>query len=478
MQNKNQISVDIQLIIIYFLLISVGWAILYSASSKETFTYLIQSHYFKQLLWITLSIVGSIIIIFWIKTEQLFNWANWIYPLVLLLTLFTAVIANPVNGARSWLRLGPFNLQPAEFLKYGTALIFAKIISRSYKKFSKLKILILAFIPVVLSMAAVLLQSDMGTTLTFTAFIIPAFREGLLSGLVVIYIILYAVFFFLALTLSVQWLFFIIYLIAIMTFLAIYGKKFAKNILLTFIITLVSVFFFKLIVKVKSHFVLTFFLSFVISSIILFFQLYTKIRKIGKYGLTVLLILILMAETYFAPILYNQLEPHQKSRIEYFIHPQKLKQSDERVAYNIRQAILSISVGGFWGRGYMKGTHNKLKYVPEQDKDYIFCTVAEEFGFIGSVAVFLLFLWLLVRIIIIAERQKSVFARVYAYSTAGIIFMHFAINIGSTLSLLPVIGIPLPFFSYGGSAMLNFSFMLATLLNFDSQRNLTIEEIY
>ncbi len=481
MQKKQPIKINFWLILIYFLLVITGLMTLYSANSADHYTSILQSRFFKQVLWVIISIITSIVIISVVKPFDLFNIIPAFFIAMVFLSIGVAIAGVAVHGSRSWFHLGPFSFQPAEVLKLATALFFARIIAKNKDSLYTLKTLFLSFLPVIIALITVVLQGDMGTALVFLSFIIPAYRFGLLNGYVVLYSILYGIVFFLSLkypsSLIIQLIIYLVYMLSLSSI----EKKFRKEIIIIFFSTIVGVHFVNVIINRLFPIQYTMIISVIIGTIIFLIMIFTKTRVLAKYLLVFSLSVGLFGIYILSPIMYSKLKPHQRERIEYFINPKSLSNvssAEQGVGYNIVQAKLSISAGGFTGRGYLKGTHNKLKYVPAQDTDYIFCTVAEEFGFVGNIVVFLLFFALFYTIVNISERQQSLFSKVYGYSVMGIFFFHFAINIGSTLSLLPVIGIPLPFFSYGGSATFNFSLMLAILLLLDNYRNLNIEDVY
>ncbi len=480
LRRETQIPADTLTLIAYFLLVITGWMILYSVNSQTQAENLLQLNYVKQAIWILASLIGGAVIIYLVKPYQIYSSIKVFFVLMLIVSVIVAFVADPVKGARSWIRIGGFSIQPAEFLKFATALIFARIVAEHKHELYSFRTLVISFLPVVLALLAVIAQGDMGTALVFGAFVLPAYREGMLRGLVLIYGLLYGVFFFVSLIVDqLVWLFLIIYFLSYL-FLVFDYKQFFKQLTVVFLSVLAALHFINIVFGLHISHLLTVFASFIVSLTIFTVLNFNRIKRFGPLIIIGVFSTGLFVLTYVSPILYENLKPHQKARIEYYIHPDKLKTgySTQDVSYNIRQAILSISAGGIKGRGYLKGTHNKLKFVPEQDKDYIFCTVAEELGFWGSLIMFGLFMFLFIQIFRLSERHKSVFVRVYGYSLLGLLFFHFAINLGSTLTLLPVIGIPLPFYSYGGSAMINFSLMLATLINFDRYRNISFEDIY
>ncbi len=481
MQKRQDTRINIGLVVIYFAIVIFGLMTLYSANSAETTQSILDSRFYRQLIWVMLSLALGILVIFLVKPFDLFSYIPPLYIFMLLLTIGVAIFGIAVHGSRSWLRIAGFSIQPSEFLKYATALFFARIIAQNKDSLTSFRTTVLAFIPVLVAMGAVMMQGDMGTALIFLSFIIPAYRFGLLNSYIVIYIIIYGIVFFVALrypsSLLLQLILGIIYIITLLTV----EKKYRKQILLSLVITPVVVHFINVLAGIIFPVYWAIPIGLLLGTIFFLVYSFSKTTMLATYLLVFGLGLTLFAIDIIAPIFYSSLKPHQKERIEYFINPKSLdniSSAEKGVGYNIVQAKLSISAGGLTGRGYLKGTHNKLKYVPAKDTDYIFCTVAEELGFVGNVLLFTLFTALFIVIISIAEKQQSVFSQVYGYSVVGILFFHYAINIGSTLSLLPVIGIPLPFFSYGGSATMSFTLMLATLLMLDNYRNVYIEDIF
>ena len=366
----------------------------------------------KQILFIGVSLVIIIIII--VIDDKLFHsmaypiWGFFIFMLILVL-----FVAREVNGARSWIELGAFRFQPAEFTKFATALAVAKFASANSFKMGRLKDMGMLVLLVGLPTVLIVVQGDMGTALVFTVFIIVLFREGL-SAWPLIFGVLMVVIFLLALLVSNH-----IYLWT--------GTG-------------------------------------VLMAIIVLFN-YKSPRKI-VFILAIGIVISGMFEGVdFA--FNNFLKPHQQNRILVLLNPNV---DPLGVGWNVTQSKIAIGSGGISGKGYLQGTQTTFDFVPEQSTDFIFCTVGEEHGWVGSLALIILFMTLFLRIIYIAERQKWAFVRIYGYSVASILFFHFAVNIGMTIGLFPVIGIPLPFFSYGGSSLLSFSILLFIFLTLDANR--------
>ncbi len=481
MPKKQDTKINLGLVVVYLSIVIFGLLALYSANSAETPHGILESRFYRQLIWVIISIILGALIIFLLKPFDLFTYTPAFYALMLALTFGVAIFGFAVHGSKSWLRLAGFSLQPSEFLKFATALFFARIFSMNKDTVGSPRTTLLVFAPVLVAMGAVVLQGDMGTALVFLSFLIPAYRFRLINSYLTFYILLYGVIFFVTLrypsSLILQLILGVIYVITMLTV----ERKYQKQIFLLLVIIPVIMYFANIITGIIVPIYLAIPVSLIIGSLVFLMFVFTRSNKILTYLMIFALGVGLYGVDIISPMLYSSLKPHQKERIEYFIHPKKLDNitsAEKGVGYNIVQAQLSISAGGLTGRGYLKGTHNKLKYVPAKDTDYIFCTVAEELGFMGNLILFSLFTALLIIIISISEQQQSLFSRVYGYSVAGILFFHYAINIGSTLSLLPVIGIPLPFFSYGGSATMSFTLMLATLSMLDNYRNIKIEDIF
>lgn len=407
--------IDWVTVFLYISMVILGWLSIFAAvydpeSSKSIFDLSINSG--KQLLWIGTAVV-LIAIIFSIDYKFYESFSFIIYGIVIFLLLLVLVIGKEVAGSKSWLGIGSFGIQPAEFAKLAVAMAMANYMSMPGVRVDKINtlfvILAIIFVPAVL----ILLQNDTGSTLVFFAFIIVLFREGLNPAIPILGIIAAAL---LVLTLLVEKIILIISL-AVIAFLIV------------------------LIVP-------------------------KKIKNFIVIGLGLLAAVGIVAGVdYF---IQQVLQPHQRNRIMVLVNPDI---DPLGVGWNVTQSKIAIGSGGFSGKGFLQGTQTKFDFVPEQSTDFIFCTIAEEMGWIGSLLVISLFVTLLLRIIFLAERQRMKFAFIYGYAVAAIFFFHFAINIGMTIGLLPVIGIPLPFFSYGGSSLWSFTILLFILLKLDAHRS-------
>ncbi len=395
-------------------MIFMGWFNIFAAEISEQHRNIfdITQSYGKQLLFIVSAIlIGGIILMIDVKFFPTFSWIFYLGMVMLLIAVI--FLGTEINASKSWFRLGAFALQPAEFAKFTTALVLARFISELRSRQPLLKNTFYALIIIGIPVAIIFLQNDTGTALVFTAFALVLFREGLISGTLLL-IGATAVFLFILTLLFNEFI-----IIGALGFIALFaGLKLRRR--------------------------------------------KTELRQL------MLLFVLLSVYVYFVDYTYeNILQPHQKLRIEVLIN----EEVDLRGAgYNLHQSKIAIGSGGLWGKGYLQGTQTKYNFVPEQGTDFIFCTVGEEWGFVGSLVVVILFVLLLTRIVGLAERQKSVFSRVYGYGVASIIFFHFAVNIGMTIGLVPIIGIPLPFFSYGGSSLWGFTILLFTFIKLDSRR--------
>jgi rod shape determining protein RodA len=394
-------------------MVSFGWVNIYSAvyNIEHQSIFDTTQNYGKQMIWIISSLLLAIIILS-IDTKFYTMFSFIIYFLVLLMMIAVLFFGREIAGSKSWLHFGSFALQPAEFMKMATGLAIAKYISDLKLDLKKFNALLKAAMIIAIPLLLTELQNDTGTALVFLSFAIVFFREGMPGNILMIGLLVLLLFF---LTLLINSFILIGVLAAIALLVVFLMQKAVKNVL-------------------------------------------------------VIIVLFLMASAFIVSVDYafnNVLKPHQQTRVNVLIG----KETDLLGAgYNVHQSLIAIGSGGFSGKGFLGGTQTKYNFVPEQSTDFIFCTVGEEWGFIGTATVVFLFIFLLVRLIMLAERQRSRFSRIYGYSVFSIIFFHFFINIAMTLGLFPVIGIPLPFFSYGGSSLWGFTILLFIFLKLDAVR--------
>ena len=470
------LTLDWWTVAVYLMLVIAGWFSIYASSYDfdQVSIFDLSGRAGMQMIWILTSIVLGFSLLM-IDSDWYDIFAYWLYAFVIILLILTIFFSYDIRGSRSWLVLGPIRFQAAEFAKFATALAISRLMNTYKFELTKLrnftKILLLFFVPMIL----ILLQKETGSALVFLAFFLVLYREGM-SGFIIFVGFCAVLFFIIGIRYSdVFWgttslgKFIVLLLIIPFTCIILYDYKKGRNylkyliipslVLIGFAVIISSFFIFDLCLAVLASIALTVF-------VLLF--LFLKYREM-RYVYIVCFALFSVAFVYSVDYVFDEiLEPHQKVRIEVALG---IIDDPSGAGYNVNQSKIAIGSGGALGKGYLNGTQTKLKYVPEQDTDFIFCTVGEEKGFVGSVLVLLLFLILITRLLFLAERQRSAFRRVYGYGVSAIIFFHLAINIGMVIGLTPVIGIPLPFFSYGGSSLWAFTTLLFIFLRLDASRN-------
>lgn len=416
MQQQNNrffFNVDWITILIYMALCTVGFinifSVQYDPDKSEAFSF--AAEYGKQLIFIISGLILGLSIL--LLDSKFFSvFAPVVYGITIILLIAVLVVGRNVGGNQAWIPLGSFRLQPSEFAKFGTALLLARYISSFNLKLNTLRPILICAAIIVLPMALIMLQPDAGSMLVFLSFMFPLYREGLPGNLLIIFwgaVVLFILNLFVTPSLLI---------ISIL----IVGGLFAYNVR-------------------------------------------KKMKKVINVGV---ITLIAICYLFLAKYLFeNVLKPHQRTRIELILG---LTSDNRGAGYNVIQSKIAIGAGQLTGRGYLEGTQTKFGYVPAQSTDFIFSTVGEEWGFVGCFVVIGLYVFLLLRIVNMAERQRSVFSRVYGYSIACILFFHVFINIGMTIGIMPVIGIPLPFISYGGSSLWSFTILLFIFLKLDSNR--------
>jgi rod shape determining protein RodA len=421
--------------------------------------------YGAQMILIVLAFLIAIAIVL-IDTKFYTFFAYFIYAFAILLLILVLLIGKEVNGAKAWLNFGPLGIQPAEFAKVATTLAIAKYLSGYNVKVTNIKNLLVTGIIIFIPVAFIALQPDAGSILVFLSFSLVLYREGL-PGSILIFGGLLALLFFLALI--VPKISIVVGLISLgFIIFALYSKNYKGTLigLLVFgaITSLISGIFKLTGHKLDFYYILT--IAFIFSGT--GFLIVSFLKRIRLVSTFVLIIIGSILFTFSVNYVFNKLlEPHQQRRMHILLG---LESDPLGMGYNVNQSKIAIGSGGFSGKGFLQGTQTKYNFVPEQTTDFIFCTVGEEWGFIGTSIVVGLFVLLIVRTLILAERQRSLFSRVYGYGVASILFFHFTINIGMTIGLLPVIGIPLPFFSYGGSSLWAFTILLFILVRLDASR--------
>ena len=462
-----------------FLVISLfGWLNIYGSSFtfEQTSIWDFSHRAGKQFIWIMTALaMGTIIVA---VEEKIYDILGYIfYGVMIVLLLITPLLARDINGSLSWINIGSVSLQPAEFAKCFTAIAVAKYMSRYGYRVRDLRDLLVPFtiigVPLLIIMVA---QRDTGSALVFLSFLLVFYREGM-SGYVLLWGVISILLFVVVIRfceVAVPWgignvgiLVSSLLIEAITVGLLIYKEKDIRATIMIAIST-IAIFAIGLIMNiwVKVNFNYVSLASLIMSAIIMLFFAFRQRRRSSWW-----IVAFIVVETVFCQgfdAAFNKvLQPHQRTRIEVLLG---IKDDPTGAGYNVNQSKIAIGSGQFLGKGWTKGTQTALKFVPEQDTDFIFCTVGEEWGFVGSAGLLLLYLALILRIIYLAERQRDRFSMIYAYCVASILLTHVTINIGMVLGLLPVIGIPLPFFSYGGSSLWGFTLLLFILLRLDAAR--------
>lgn len=469
-------SLDWITILIYLVLVVLGWLSIYAASydfnNASIFDFDERSG--KQLIWIGLSLLlGFVLVMLDVRFYESF--AIPIYGCLMFLLLITVFIAPDIKGSHSWLVLGPVSLQPAEFAKFATSLALAKLLSSYNFTLQRQKDFFRAIAFVLLPMLLIIMQKETGSALVYGALIFMFYREGM-SSMIPFAAICAIVYFVFGLKFShdMAWeatplgLLIVLSLIyTVMVAMVAYQRQWVVAISLLVLSLVVGVasallIHFGIIINLLHLIVPT-----LVIALIYLLLIYIKSREPRWIAIFVFAIASLLFTLSVDYVFLNVMQPHQQKRIEVALG---MKDDLRGAGYNVNQSKIAIGSGGVLGKGYLNGTQTKLKYVPEQDTDFIFCTIGEEKGFLGTTTVLILFTTLILRIVYLAERQRTPFGRVYAYCVASILFFHLAINVGMVIGLCPVIGIPLPFFSYGGSSLWGFSILLFVLLRIDASR--------
>ncbi len=413
-QSSDPITVGL-----FILLALIGWVNIYAAEfNPETHAGLfsLSQSSGKQFLWICISLLVGLFV--YVTDYKLFDsFAYFFYLGVLLLLVAVLFFGKEVSGAQSWFQLGSFRLQPSEFAKYATLLALAKYLSEIKNKTINPKQLIVASMFFLVPMALTILQRDAGTALIYSCLILVLFREGM------------------------------------------------SPLILVLLLAVVALFLLTLLVK-KTILII----AIAVIALIALGIVSRSMKRVAWVFIGTTLAVVMVVSVDFA--MNKVFQPHQKKRIMSLINPNA---DPLGVGWNVTQSKIAIGSGGLEGKGFLQGTQTKFDFVPEQTTDFIFCTVGEEHGWFGTFAVIVLFCVLLIRLINIAERQKAKFARIFGYGVVSVLFFHFLINVAMTIGLFPVIGIPLPFISYGGSSLLSFSLMLFTFLKLDAHRMQMLE---
>lgn len=472
-------SIDWFTIILYLVLVTFGWLSICGATYDFGDPDFLQFDTFtgKQLLWIGCAMVLSLVLLN-IEKKYYEMMAYPVYTAFIILLAITIFIAPDINGSHSWLKLGPISIQPAEFSKFATALCLARLLSTYGFSMSKRSDMAKMLLVVVLPMLLIVLQNETGSALVYLSFFLVLYREGMTGSLLAVGVcaVLYFVIgvgqsnnFFASMPVCVgEFVVFLLIPLFTALMVGVYGKRIGRAWWIA-----ISNLGGTLIAWLFSRYVVPFdicIVQLVLCVCTALYLLYIYVlERYASYLLIALFALGSVGFYYSCNMLIDKLQPHQQMRILVLLG---IKDDPSGVGYNINQSKIAIGSGGLWGKGFLKGTQTKLNYVPEQHTDFIFCTIGEEQGFIGCTFILLLYAVFIIRIIMLAERQgNNKFTRVYGYSLACILTFHLFVNVGMVIGLAPVIGIPLPFFSYGGSSLWGFTILLSILLRLDAERD-------
>ena len=475
-------SLDWFTIIIYIALMGMGWMSICGASydfdqAGQLFSFSSRSG--MQIIWILTSLgLGTILLAI---DERIYeSFAYLIYGAFIILLFATPFLAHDIKGSMSWIKIGSFSVQPAEFAKFGTALCLARIIGSMEMNLSRMRDLIICAILILLPMGLIVMQKETGSALVYLSFFLMFYREGMAGS--ILFCGVAAIFYFVVgirfadeplsgipeISMGRFYVLLGIYVFTLVM-MRIYTTRKAPVWWMAgwgLVIIGGSFAFSKFVIPFDANIGLL-----TACGLLILYLLYLALReRMLNYLFLALFALGSIGFSYSTNYVMDHMKAHQQKRIQVLLG---MVDDPKDAGYNVAQAQIAIGSGGLKGKGFLNGTQTKLKYVPEQDTDFIFCTVGEEEGFIGCTVVLLLFLTLMLRLIHIAERQVYTFGRVYGYCVLGVFLLHVFINVGMVLGLTPVIGIPLPFFSYGGSSLWGFTILLFILLRIDAARNKT-----
>lgn len=465
-------------VLLYLVLVIIGWLSIYGASYDfdQTSIFDFGHRAGKQFVWVLTSLVlGGVILLIDFKVYNSFL-SYVFYGLIIVLLILTIFIAPDIKGSRSWLVFGPVSFQPAELAKVACSLALARYISEnSWRK--SLRDNFLIFCIMLLPMSLIVLQKETGSALVFISFFLMLYREGM-NGLILLLGLLAVVLFVIIIRfgdialLGTEGALGIVIAAGVVLLIQIGYVFFYRRNKKSALILLTIVAFLAVLTFILNKWVVSINIALAVIAVVVLTCIYWFVNDIinrtRKNRMIILFTVVSMLFCFTADYMFDtMLQPHQQSRIKIVLG---MEDDPTGAGYNVNQSKIAIGSGGLFGKGFLNGTQTKLKYVPEQDTDFIFCTIGEEFGFVGSSGVLLLYMFFLLRLIRIAERQKERFGRVYGYCVVSIIFFHVFVNIGMVLGLLPVIGIPLPFFSYGGSSLWAFTLLVFILLRIDASR--------
>lgn len=468
MNRKSELlkNIDWLSVFLYAVLVFMGWINIYAAVYDESHSSIfdLTTRYGKQFIWIGAACVLAFFIM--LTDSKFFTAFSFIiYGLVIGLLAAVLVLGVESHGARSWFELGGIRIQPAEFGKFATCLAIANVMSRHGFKIMRFSSLALIGLILAIPAGLIILQNDTGSALVYSSFILVMYREGLHGSLLLLCFITVAIFVFTLIYPPVI----VVSLIIIGSLIAFLYYRQNKQEFYRVFLFLTFVFLFMLFLRwlleipVEIERLLLF--SYLLTCLVGIYYIYR--RKMKHVMLVLLASWMCLGATVGVDYAFEKLQPHQKDRINNLLG---IETDLTGAGYNVNQSKIAIGSGGLSGKGFLQGTQTKFNFVPEQSTDFIFCTVGEEWGFLGSTIVVVLLMVFILRIVRLSERQRSDFSRIYGYGVASILFFHVAINIGMTIGMAPVIGIPLPFFSYGGSSLWAFTVLIFIFLRLDANR--------
>ena len=464
--NNLLANIDWVSILLYLLLVFIGWLNIYAAVYDENHSSIfdISQKYGKQLVWIGAAFVLAFLVLL---TDSKFftTFSMVIYGIMIFLLIAVLFLGTETKGARSWFEIGDFRIQPAEFAKFATNLAIAYVMSRHNFKVMRFSSLLTIGLILALPAGLIILQNDTGSALVYSSFILVLFREGL-HGSILLLCFVAAAIFVMALLYSP---FTVLLVIIGGSLIAFYYYRHDIRELFQIILFIGCGFGLFALIKwifnlsISDYYMLL--IVYVITSITAIYPIYK--RKMKNMIPLLLISWLCVGAAPSVNYVFDHLQSHQQDRINELLG---IKVDPKGTGYNVTQSKIAIGSGGLLGKGFLQGTQTKLNFVPEQSTDFIFCTVGEEWGFVGSTFIIVLLAVFILRIIKLAERQRSSFSRIYGYGVASILFFHVAVNIGMTIGMAPVIGIPLPFFSYGGSSLWSFTILIFIFLRLDANR--------
>ncbi len=472
-------SLDWWTVAIYLVLVAMGWFSICGASYDygETDFFSLSTRTGMQIVWIATALVLAFVLLM-MDSSYFETFSMVVYVLLLLLLIATIFNPHEIKGSRSWLVMGPLRIQPAEFAKFATSLALARVMSAHNFTLSNWRNAFTSLAIILLPMLAIVMEKETGSALVYLAFFLVLYREGMMGSILFVGVAL-VVYFIIGVKYdnTLLWITptsvgkYVVFVLILAFTCSLVGVYVKNRRMVAWMAGLSAVLV--LVVTLFAVYVIPFDVTWALLVGVVamaIFLVYEFLRtKIASYVLIAAFALGSMV--FFYSVDYtmdNILQAHQRTRVNVLLG---IEEDLRGAGYNVHQSEIAIGSGGLTGKGFLNGTQTKLKYVPEQDTDFIFCTVGEEQGFIGSAVVLLLFLGLILRLIHMSERQPFAFGRIYGYCVVSIFLFHICINVGMVLGLMPVIGIPLPFFSYGGSSLWSFTLLLFIFLRIDANRN-------